>query len=65
MAEITDDKFKTISEKPKKAVIDGVVIEQHDLDELIKAKRFLDSQNAVSNGNCGFIRKKMKPAGTA
>lgn len=49
----TDDVSDAIEESaqgPKKAVVDGVTVEQHDLADQVVADRYLRSKEAASTG---------------
>lgn len=35
---------------PKRVVVDGVVVEQYGIDELVKADQYLGSKNAIKKG---------------
>jgi len=50
---------------PKKVIVDGQVVENYDIDEQVKAAKYLDQKKAASNGSrLGIQRFKIRPGGS-
>jgi hypothetical protein len=47
---------------PKRVEVDGISVEQHDLDQLIEADRYLGSKKAVKVG-LGIRMVRVEPPG--
>ena len=49
---------------PKQAVVDGVTVQQHSLQDQIAADKYLASKEAVKNPARALIRVKIIPPGS-
>lgn len=49
---------------PRKAVVDGVSVEQHPLPDLLAARRELSTANAVKGKTRGLLYTRIQPPGT-
>jgi hypothetical protein len=66
MADLTDD-IETAAENPKKVLSDGLLTEEHGLQDMIAADRYLRQQAsaaATANGQLPIQLFKFKPPGT-
>lgn len=59
-----EDQIASDALEPKEVEADGIVSKNHDLDQLIKADRYLASKKAAKKG-FGIKRTKMVPPGAA
>jgi len=64
MTELNEDTIKSNAEGPKKVVGDGVSVEQHSIDEQIKADRYLASKAATRSNGLGIKRNRAVPPGS-
>ena len=62
MAVEIEDAIETNATGPKKASVDGVSVEQHDLEDQIEADRYLKGQRAAAAG-LGVRRVLVSPPG--
>ena len=62
MPDAIEDQIAEDALQPKEVEVDGIRSKNHDLDDLIKADRYLESKNATSRG-LGIKRTKMIPPG--
>ncbi len=62
MPDAIEDQIASDALQPKEVEVDGIRSKNHDLDDLIKADRYLESKNATSRG-LGIKRTKMIPPG--
>ena len=63
MATIDETKIKENAEGPKKAEIDGMVVEQHSIRDQIFADQYLAGKSAMDGTGLGIKFNKFKPPG--
>lgn len=59
-----DDAIQENAQGPKKVEGDGISVEQHSIDDQIKADRYLNAKNASRSGTLGIRMFKISPPGT-
>lgn len=59
---LNDDTIKNAAESPRAAEVDGARVEQHSLDDLIKADRYIESKRAARVG-FPVKRTQLEPPG--
>ena len=62
MSDTITDQISEDVLQPKEVEADGIRSKNHDLDDLIKADRYIESKNASTRG-LGIKRTKMIPPG--
>ena len=59
------EEITTALANPKKAMVDGNLVEMHDLDNQVKAAEYLDKKNSQTGGSkLGIARYKIRPGGS-
>lgn len=64
MADLSTD-IENAATEPKQASVDGVSAQARDIDELIKADKYLAKKAAVSNKSFGLRFAKLVPGSAA
>lgn len=64
MADLSSN-IETAATQPKSATVDGVSAQSRDIDELIKADRYLARKTANANASFGLRFAKLVPGSAA
>jgi len=65
MADDLTDTIASNAAQPRKASGDSGSVENHSLDDLIKADRYLKSESAATGTGLGIKRTKIVPPGAS
>jgi hypothetical protein len=57
--------IESVAASAKSTSLDGVTVQEQDLDKLIMADKYLAAKNAVKGKHRGLLRNKLVPPGTA
>lgn len=56
--------IKQAADNPRKVAADGLNVEQHSIDDLIKADRYLAAKTTAAAGRLGIQTRKINPPGS-
>lgn len=60
-----DDAISLVARSPKRTKVKGTEVEEHDLQSLIEADRYIAAKNASSKNHLGLRFVKITPPGAS